>query len=286
MTSQLPEESSGESLWRRIMGAAMKIPGAKVDRASYLRAQLTNHCREEEVREAVQSRPAAAGISPELIDKLAEASIESHVLKASAISFGTGLPGGWAMTATIPADIAQYFWHAIVLSQKLAYLYGWPDILESGHLDEEGELRLTLLMGAMMGAAQAKKILSEIAGQLAAQVSRRMPLLALTKTFYYPIVKQVARWIGVRVTKQSFAGGVAKVIPLVGGAVSATLTATLMWPMANRLRSHLATLKFALPDDASTGSRAPSPEVERSGTASRVERLPLRSREEDGSHSS
>ena len=39
------------------------------------------------------------------------------------------------MAATIPADLAQDFWHAIVLSQKLAYLYGWPDLLEDGELD-------------------------------------------------------------------------------------------------------------------------------------------------------
>ena len=150
-----------------------------------------------------------------------------------------------AMAAMIPADMAQYFWHAIVLAQKLAYLYGWPDLLEDGELDEEAEFRITLLFGAMLGAAQANTVLSEVASRYAYQVARRLPRQALTKTAYYPIVKQVGRWIGVRVTKQSFARGLSKVIPVIGAVTSAALTATLMWPMANQLKNHLRTLRYA-----------------------------------------
>ena len=249
MTGQLPEELAGEKLWHRILRAAMALPGAKVDRASFLESQLTNHCPEEQLREAIRTRPAAAGIQLDLIERLAESSMKSQVLKASAISFGTGLPGGWAMAATIPADLAQYFWHAIVLSQKLAYLYGWPDLLEDGELDEEAELRITLLIGAMMGAAQANRVLSKVAAELAGQVAHRLPRQALTKTAYYPVVKLVGRWIGVQITKQSFARGLSKAIPIIGAATSAALTAALMWPMANRLRKHLRTLKYVSPTD-------------------------------------
>ena len=245
---RLTHESGGEKLWRRILQAAMALPGAKVDRASFLESQLTNHCSGEQVTQAIQTKPAAAGISPDLIDKLAGSSTKSHVLKASSISFATGLPGGWAMAATIPADLAQYFWHAIVLAQKLAYLYGWPDLLEDGELDEETELRVTLLIGAMMGAAHANRVLSKVATEFAGQVAHRLPRQALTKTAYYPIVRLVGRWIGAQVTKQSLARGLSKVIPVIGAATSAALTATLMWAMANRLRSHLQTLKYAIPD--------------------------------------
>ena len=149
------------------------------------------------------------------------------------------------MAATIPTDLAQYFWHAIVLSQKLAYLYGWPDLLEDGDLDEETKLRITLFIGAMMGAEQANRVLSGVATRFATQVVQRLPRQALTKTAYYPIVKVIGPWIGVQVTKQSFARGVSKVIPMIGAASSAALTATLLWRMASRLKNHLRTLKFA-----------------------------------------
>ena len=117
----------------------MALPMAKVDRASFLSSQLTSYCDNEVVRQAIESRPALAGVSPEVIDKLADACIRGHVLKASGISFATGLPGGWAMAGTIPVDLAQFYWHALVLAQKLAYLYGWPDLLEQGQVDEETE---------------------------------------------------------------------------------------------------------------------------------------------------
>ena len=113
---------------------------------------------------------------------------------------------------------------------------------------EETELRVTLLIGAMMGAAHANRVLSKVATEFAGQVAHRLPRQALTKTAYYPIVKRVGRWIGVQVTKQSLARGLSKMIPVIGAATSAALTATLMWPMANRLRSHLQTLKYAIPD--------------------------------------
>ena len=249
-TSQTGGNENDSRIWRKILKASFAIPGAKVDRDGFLRSQLKSHCNEQQVKEALQSTPALAGIPPDVIDKLADSIIKSHVLKASGISFAAGLPGGWAMAATIPADMAQYFWHVIVLAQKLAYLYGWPSLLEAGEIDEETEMRITLFIGAMMGAAHANRILSEIAERVAVQAARRLPRQALTKTAYYPLVKQIGKWIGISVTKRGFAGGVAKAVPIVGGAVSAGVTAVTMRPMARQLKNHLEELRYAIPNEA------------------------------------
>ena len=40
------------------------------------------------------------------------------------------------MVGTVPADLAQFYWHTLVLAQKLAYLYGWPDLSDKGEVDE------------------------------------------------------------------------------------------------------------------------------------------------------
>ena len=56
----------------RILMASMALPGAKVDRASYLASQLSSHCDDQQVAQAILNRPASAGISPDLIDKLAD----------------------------------------------------------------------------------------------------------------------------------------------------------------------------------------------------------------------
>ena len=234
--------------WDRIMGASLALPGVRVDRDSFLRSQLQNHCDETQVKKAIEDRPANGGVSFKLIDRLADSCIKSHVLKASSISFGTGLPGGWAMAGTIPADLAQFYWHAIVLSQKLAYLYGWPDLLEEGEVDEETKLRVTLLIGAMLGAQGANQIISEMAERLAREMVRRLPRQALTKTAYYPLIKQVGRWLGLKISKGSFARGASKFLPIIGGIISAGMTAVMMRPMAKRLKNHLRQTKLARPD--------------------------------------
>ena len=244
----MTDEETGARAWDRIMGASLALPGTKVDRNSFLYSQLHNHCDETQVRKAIEDRPANAGIPSNLIDRLADACIKSHVRKASAISFGTGLPGGWAMAATIPADLAQFYWHAIVLSQKLAHLYGWPDLLKEDEADEETKARITLLIGAMMGAEGVNKVISEVAKRFASQTVRRLPRQALTKTVYYPLIKQIGKWIGINVTKNTFARSVSKVVPIIGGLISAGVTAAMMKPMAKRLKNHLRELRLAHPD--------------------------------------
>ena len=239
------ERDTGERVWRRILRASMALPGAKVNRNSFLYSQLINHCDKEQVLQAIDSRPAVARVPIDVIDRIADSCIKGHVLKASSISFAAGLPGGWFMAGTIPADLVQYYWHALVLAQKLAYLYGWPDLLEDGEVDEQTELQLTLLIGAMMGAQAAQRGLAELAERFASEVVRRLPRQALTKYAIYNLTKQVGRWIGISITKTTFARGISKVIPVIGGVMSAGVTAVMMLPMSKRLKNHLRGLKFA-----------------------------------------
>ena len=234
-------------VWNKVLRAALALPGAKVNRDSFLFSQLTSHCTKEQVQQAIETRPAAAGVPADVIDQIADSCIKGHVLKASSISFATGLPGGLAMAATIPVDVAQFYWHAVVLAQKLAYLYGWPDLTDNGEVDEQTELQLTLFIGTMMGASVARKGIAELAERLAVQVAHRLPRQPLTKYAVYNLAKQAGRWIGVNLTKTTFSRGVSKAIPVLGGAISATLTAAMMWPMAKRLQKHLKTLRYAHP---------------------------------------
>lgn len=55
-------------------------------------------------------------------------------------------------------------------------------------------------------------------------------------------MKKVLRCIGVSLTKQTFAKTVAKVVPVIGGAVSGGLTYFSFKPGAERLKAHLRTL--------------------------------------------
>jgi hypothetical protein len=185
---------------------------------------------------------------------LADSSIRRHVAAVAGFSFATGLPGGWWIAGTIPADLVQFYWHAVVLSQKLAYLYGWPDIIdEEGGADDETEYRLTLFMGVMMGAQGANKVIAEIAERFAKEAAKRLPRYALTKYGLYNVAKQVGKWIGIQVTKNAFGRAVARVVPIVGGVVAASVSVALMRPMARRLKTHLSGLGYADPDEPDQG---------------------------------
>ena len=61
----------------------------------------------------------------------------------------------------------------------------------------------------------------------------------------YPVVKKVATALGVKITKDIFAKSVSKIIPIIGGMASGTVTYLTYKPMAKELRNHLSKLKFA-----------------------------------------
>lgn len=71
---------------------------------------------------------------------------------------------------------------------------------------------------------------------------------ALSKTFYYPLIKNICKMLGVKLTKTTFANGVSKVIPYVGGVVSGVLTFASMKPMADRLLTVLIESNFDYDD--------------------------------------
>lgn len=238
--------SNEASIWNKVMGAALAMPGVKVDREDFLKKELQSYCSQEQLKHAIAGKPID-GVSQEVINRIADACINSHTTRVTLISTAMGMPGGLTVGATIPADIAQYYWHVFVLAQKLAYLYGFPDLQdEEGKLTDTAIDMLTLFVGVMMGASAANAAIQGVALELSKQVAKRLPQQALTKTVYYPIVKQIAKWLGVKLTKNSFAKGVGKMIPLVGGFLSGGITLATFRPSAKRLQHHLQKVMFEM----------------------------------------
>ena len=246
--------SNEVSIWNKVMGAALSMPGVKVDRDDFLRKELKNYCSPEQLNLAISSRPIN-GVSKEIIDRIANACINSHTTKVTTISAVAGIPGGFAMAGTIPADMAQYYWHVFVLAQKLAYLYGFPDLRdENGNLTDTASDMLTLFVGVMMGASAANQAIKGLAKEFAKQIVKRLPQKALTKTMYYPIIKQIAKWIGVKLTKETFAKGLGKVVPILGSVISGGLTLATFRPSAKRLQHKLQEEMFVI-NESYQGSR-------------------------------
>lgn len=229
-----------------LLVTAAKLPIVKIDRESFLRKELKNRFNDDIVNLAIEYNPACAGIAVEDINKIAKDCITSETTKVTAISAAAGIPGGLAMIGTVPADLAQYFAHILRILQELIYLYGWQDLqLDKDELNEETKNMLTLFVGIMFGVNGAVNAVNKIAGQVAKQVAKKLPQKALTKGVIYPVVKKVCAILGVKMTKDIFAKGVSKVVPVVGAAVSGGLTYVTYKPMAQKLKVHLAYCKVA-----------------------------------------
>ena len=87
------------------------------------------------IDDAIAFNPLHAKIPTKTIDKIADEVIKYERNCVSGISAALGMPGGVAMAATSPADIAQYYGYMLRATQKLMYLYGFPEI----DLEEKGQ---------------------------------------------------------------------------------------------------------------------------------------------------
>lgn len=229
-----------------ILVEATKFPMVKIDRELFLRKELRDRYTKEIVEKAIQYNPAYAGICVEDINKIAKSCIATETIKVTTISAAVGLPGGLAIIGTIPADLAQYFGHILRILQKLIYLYGWSDLgLDSKELNDETMNLLTLFIGVMFGVNGAVGTINKLTVQVAKQIVKKLPQKALTKGVIYPIVKKIATLLGVKMTKQIFARGVAKVIPILGAVISGGVTFISFKPMSEKLREYLETTELA-----------------------------------------
>ncbi|WP_336018418.1 hypothetical protein [Fusobacterium polymorphum] len=225
---------------------ATKFPMVKIDRELFLRKELRDRYTKEIVEKAIQYNPAYAGICVEDINKIAKSCIAAETIKVTTISAAAGLPGGLAIIGTIPADLAQYFGHILRILQKLIYLYGWSDLgLDSKELNDETMNLLTLFVGVMFGVNGVVGTINKLTVQVAKQIVKKLPQKALTKGVIYPIVKKIATLLGVKMTKQIFVRGVAKVIPVLGAVISGGVTFISFKPMSEKLREYLETTELA-----------------------------------------
>lgn len=221
--------------WKQLMSAAVSMPRIKVNREKFLTKVLTPYCNAEKLSIAIKGMPANV-VPLSVIDRLALAVINNHTMKVTGASVITGLGG---MT-TVPADIIQYYWHVFVLSQKLTYLYGFPDLCdEEGEMPEESQDLLTVFVAIMMGATMAGKGLQVIIECAAKQTTKKLPEMVVAEALYYPIVRQASKWIGRKLAKNNFARGMGKSIPLFSSLLSGVISFATFRPGALRLRNEL-----------------------------------------------
>lgn len=231
------------------LSTALRIPGVRIHRDTYLLKSLRRHCPAEQVALAIETSPAAAGVPLDVLGRIADESIRFEAAKATTLSALAGIPGGLALIGTVSVDVAQVIAHILRIAQKLAYLYSWPELFgEDDDAPDDGTTAmLTLFIGVMFGVQVANEGVARIGVLVSKELLRTLPRRALTQGTVYPIVKSVAKYLGVQMTKQVFAKGVAKIVPIVGAVVSGGITAATYLPMCYRLKDHLSSSILAVP---------------------------------------
>ena len=234
-----------------VIESAAKLPLVHIDREEFLTKNLSKLCSQTQLQMAIVEGTLHADIPISTLDSLANAVINAETIKVTAISTAAGIPGGFAMAATIPADLVQFYGFVIRTAQELAYIYGWDEIFtESSELDASTESQLILFIGVMSGVGAANKVVAKLFGETAMRsVAKKVAAKALTKTWYYPIVKKIATMLGQKMVKATFAKGVSKAVPILGGAISGGLTLATFKPMAHRLQKHLSTMAHMSPEE-------------------------------------
>ena len=251
----IDQNGNGEVDIEDVIIMGLKVPGIRIDRAQFLQAEFKTKLPQEVIDDAIAFNPLHAKIPSELIEKIADEVIKYERNCVSGISAALGMPGGIAMAATIPADIAQYYGYMLRATQKLMYLYGFPAIdldEQDQKFDSETMNTLIICLGVMYGVAGANNALKAMAKALATGVEKQLLRQALTKGTIYPIVKSVAKWFGVKMTKQVFAGFFKKAIPVVGGVIGGGLTYVSFKPCCDKLRATLQNTMLSNPNYCST----------------------------------
>ena len=235
--SNISEEQAAQN-FQMVLVSASQLPGVSINRNKYLAGALNKHFSPEVITMAIETSPAAAGITPEDLGAIADASIRYEATKVTALSAASGIPGGLAMAGTVPADLAQYFAHVLRISQKLAFLYSWENLFTGTEeeIDDETKNLLILFIGVMFGANEATDAIAKISQSAAAAAAKKIPQKALTKGVVYPVVKKVAGYLGVKMTKDVFAKGVSKAIPIIGAIISGGITLATYTPMCMKLK--------------------------------------------------
>ena len=244
------ENTIKELSLENIIASSIQIPLVRVDRSKFLRDAFPS-ASPEQVKDIIERGPIEAEVTQEQLGAISKRLIYKRTGQSSAASFIAGMPGGLAMAATIPADVLQFFGMALRLAQELSYLYGAEDLWKNGEIDnEQVRDRLVLYCGVMFGVSGAVSGVRVLTAKIAQTTLKRLPQKALTKTFWYPIIKKIGKAVGTKITKTVVAESVSKAVPIVGGVISGSLNFASMVPMAKRLQSALDSAAFGYTEEA------------------------------------
>ena len=238
-------------VWLIVSELVTNVPGLLIEREPFLRSALGKSLSADQLRAVVEAGDYGA-VSIDVIDSVADRLIGKTRLITSGASFVTGLPSNLAvLPATITADVAQSFAFYIRVAQELAYLYG--ETRDFTEMEDDAVVTSILIyLGAMFGIRAAGRVLILVSKNAGEILAKRFGAVAVTKVLGgvpWQVAKVIARLIGIKLTREVAAKGIAKVLPILGGVVSGAITYSVFGPMARRLQVDMRNALTASEDE-------------------------------------
>jgi hypothetical protein len=213
------------------------LPMARVNREKFIQRLSATELKGMNVQVALEKSPKSA-YSQQAINKAAKKIIAKHALWVTLISAISAIPTGWMMIPFFIIDIIQFQIHVFAVSQKLLYLYEDEEKLTEYSSDTATQLMI-LMTTIMIGKQQFTRMLKSATGVVTKQVIQRFTIKALTQFSILNIVRQVAKWFGIVLTKETLLEGIDVAIIIICAIISGLISLWLFKPMANNLMKYL-----------------------------------------------
>lgn len=239
---------SGQAdLINKLLDKIGTIPGAKVNRIEYLEGCF-NAEKRDILYKIINEGTLNAGVSINVVKRLAEDAIKHEKTNAAATSYVSGITGWATMLPSVSADVIQYYVHCFRLIQKMMYLYGWNEdiINDSGDMDSEIRELVILYLGIIFGIEESGETLMKIASVSTSQVAKG----AMTKeildevaehTFFSEGVEKTTEKLGRKFATKGGIKTLIQTIPAIGATASAVVTYATFVPGVTKLKVYMET---------------------------------------------
>lgn len=219
----LDTNESTQLYMENIIKNGLSDPINVINRNDYLQMQLQNYCSQDVINTAIGSSPMQANIPTDTIDKIANLTIKIEQIFISNLSTNESTK----QEQTPSNDLTIAYCNALIrITQKLIYLYGFPQI----ELNEQSSLSnatntLTICFGVMYGINGTSKALKAISSSLGKGVGKQLEKNdSLLATNICTIANKISKCFDKEITKKDISGMFNKAINYIGNVASKKLT--------------------------------------------------------------
>ncbi len=178
-----------------------------------------------------------------MLTAAAKSFAKTHYRKLGAIGFGTGLPGGpWGAAAGVTIDLEEYLRRVFLMTQEIGHVYGvippaFVDNVNKNTDEYFAEVQAEILKAIMigLGISGVSMTITEIAKLIATKETKEIIAQKISNQIITWLVKQIARRLGIQLTKRQISQGVLRFIPIWGGFINAAFCYKSMQLIGNNL---------------------------------------------------